>query len=199
LAKKENKTASEIDLTSFGFVTDSCGGCHPGGGPLEYDRKGNRYDLFASDLHNGIVSGGDNKFDGDYYKARWAETGVVEADCLICHAPGYAMEERNKQLSLLNFKWAATAGAGLGEIAGSVKAGEKPVVKYRTSQFDAEGHLNIPIIKEVPSDNCLFCHRETDWKKKGTSYDPRFDVHLRAGMKCVDCHPAGSKAVDSKE
>lgn len=185
-------------MTSFAFVTDSCGGCHPGGGPLEYDRKGNRYDLFASDPQNGISSGGDNGFDGDYYKARWAETGVLEADCLICHSPVYRMEERNKQLSLLNFKWAATAGAGLAEIAGSVKAGEKPVVSYRPSLFDAEGHLNVPILKEIPSENCLFCHRETDWKKKGTSYDPRFDVHLRAGVKCVECHPAGSRARDAR-
>jgi hypothetical protein len=165
---------------------------------LEYDRTGNRYDRYASDPQNGIASGGDNNFDGDYYKARWSETGVVEADCLLCHSPGYAMEERNKQLSLLNFKWAATAGAGLAEIAGSVKAGEKPVVSYKPSLFDVEGHLSISIIKEVPSENCLFCHRETDWKKKGTSYSPRFDVHLRAGMKCVECHPAGSSARDER-
>jgi len=194
LAKKRNGSASEIDLTSFGFITDSCGGCHPGGGSLEYDRNGTRYDLFASDPQNGITSSGDNKFDGDYYKARWSETGVVEADCLLCHSPGYTMGERNRQLSLLNFKWAATAGAGLAEIVGSVKAGGQPVLRYQLSQFDAEGFLNIPIIKEVATENCLFCHRETDWKKKGTSYSPRFDVHLRASMKCVECHPAGSSA-----
>ncbi len=184
-------------------MTDSCGACHPGGGPLEYDRNGNRYDIFAADPKNGVTSGGDNYFDGDYYKAGWSETGVVEADCLICHSPGYSMGARNRQLSLLNFKWAATAGAGLAEIDGSVKAGEKPVVKYRLTLFDAEGHMNVPIIKEVPSENCLFCHGETDWKKKGTSYSPRFDMHLRAGMQCVECHPAGSSAthpgINSKE
>lgn len=189
-------------MTSFDFVV-SCGVCHPGGGPMEYDRKENRYDLFASDPKNKITSAGENNFDGDYYKARWAETGIVEADCLLCHSPGYEMGKRNKQLSLLNFKWAATAGAGLADISGAVKAGEKPVVRYRLSPFDAEGYFNLPIIKEVPTENCLFCHRETDWKKKGTSYSPRFDVHLRAGMTCVECHPAGSRAthlkINSKE
>ena len=184
-------------MTSFDFAV-SCGVCHPGGGPLEYDRKGNRYDLFASDPNNKITSAGENNFDGDYYKARWAETGILEADCLLCHTPGYEMAERNRQLSLLNFRWAATAGAGLAKIDGSVKAGERPVVSYRLSSFDAEGHLSAPLIKAVPAENCLFCHRETDWKKKGTSYLPRFDVHLRAGMKCVECHPAGRSAPDPR-
>ena len=202
MAKKENRSADEIDLTSFAFVV-SCGKCHPGGGPLEYDRKGNRYDAFASDPKNKITSAGENNFDGDYYKARWAETGVIEADCLLCHSPGYNMDERNKQIVLLNFKWAATAGAGIAIITGGVKKGEIPSAKYQLSKFDSEGHLNPPLIKEVPTENCLFCHLETDWKKKGTSYSSRFDIHLRAGIKCVECHPGGSSAkntrINSKE
>ncbi len=50
----------------------------------------------------------------------------------------------------------------------------------------------------MPNENCLFCHAETDWKKKGTSYNHRFDVHLRAGMKCIECHPAGTSASDNR-
>ncbi len=184
-------------MTSFNFAV-SCGKCHPGGGSLESDRNGNRYDLFATDQKNKIVSGGDNNFDGDYYKARWAETGVIEADCLLCHMPGYDMSARNKQISSLNFRWAATAGAGLASVKGDVKKNEKPAVQYKAERFDTEGRLNVPMIKQVPTENCLFCHRETDWKKKGTSYTGRFDVHLRAGMKCIECHPAGTSARDPK-
>ena len=184
-------------MTSFTFAS-SCGKCHPGGGALEYDRTGNRYDVFAADPENRIISGGDNSFDGDYYKARWAETGVIEADCLLCHMPQYKIDARNRQIALLNFKWAATAGAGIAEIKGSVKKGEKPIIQYRMDAFDAAGHLNVPMIKEVPTENCLSCHRETDWKKKGTSYSHRFDVHLRAGVKCTECHSAGSSASDSR-
>jgi hypothetical protein len=196
LAKKENASGKAIDMTSFDFVT-SCGMCHPGGGALEYDRKGNRYDLFAGDQKNGIMPGGDNNFDGDYYKARWAETGVLEADCLMCHMPGYTMTARNRQLSVLNFKWAAAAGAGIATVAGEVKKNEAPQVQYLKEKFDAEGHLNVPIIQEAPTENCLFCHLETDWKKKGTSYSHRFDAHLRAGMKCIECHPSGTSARNS--
>ena len=184
-------------MTSFNFAV-ACGKCHPGGGPLEYDRTGIRYDHFASDPKNKITSGGNNHFDGDYYKAQWQETGVIEADCLLCHSPRYNMDERNKQISFLNFKWAATSGAGIAEINGAVKKGEIPTVEYQLSKFDAEGHLDVPIIKEVPTENCLFCHLETDWKKKGTSYNSRFDVHLRAGVKCIECHPGGSSAKDPR-
>ena len=197
MAKKQNSSAREIDLTSFDFAV-YCGKCHPGGGPLEYDRKGNRYDLYAADPNNGITSGGENFFDGDYYKARWAATGVIEADCLLCHSPGYDIQERNAQIAQLNFKWAATAGSGVGSVKKRVRDGEHPVVRYNEDIFDAEGHIDVPIVKEVPVGNCLFCHRETDWKKKGTSYMPRFDVHLRAGMKCIECHPAGKNARDPR-
>ena len=44
LAPKKNAKARMIDMTSFDFVTATCGACHPGGGPLEYDRDGFRYD-----------------------------------------------------------------------------------------------------------------------------------------------------------
>jgi len=44
LAPKKNTSARTIDMTSFDFVTATCGNCHPGGGPLEYDREGKRYD-----------------------------------------------------------------------------------------------------------------------------------------------------------
>ncbi|MEF3169147.1 MAG: hypothetical protein K6360_07440 [Deltaproteobacteria bacterium] len=197
MARKENSSAREIDLSSFEFV-QNCGGCHPGGGPAEYDRNGNRYDLFAQDPNNGIVSGGDNNFDGDYFKARWAESGVLEADCLICHLPGYDHKARRKQIQDLNFRWAATAGAGFGVIKGSVAKGEKPEISYQVDAFLPDGKVALPIVREIPVRNCLQCHQEPDWKKKGASYSHRTDVHLRAGLKCVDCHVTGRNAPDSR-
>jgi len=50
LAPKTNPSARLIDMTSFDFVTATCGNCHPGGGPLEYDRAGKRYDGCATPL-----------------------------------------------------------------------------------------------------------------------------------------------------
>ncbi|MCP4295678.1 MAG: hypothetical protein GY786_08740, partial [Proteobacteria bacterium] len=96
-AKKSNKSSSFIDFADFGspgFVK-TCDGCHPGGGPFEKDRNGIRYD---SDKSGVTIP----EFDGDYYNRGtdennedttndqvtlwdWKKSGVVEADCMVCH------------------------------------------------------------------------------------------------------------------
>ncbi len=197
MAKKKNSSARQIDLTSYTFVK-TCGGCHPGGGPAEFDRAGHRYDLFASDPSNHIVPGGDNNFDGDYYRAKWAESGVLEADCLMCHMPGYEYSKRKKQIGALNFRWAATAGAGLAQVTGSVSRNQTPEVQYDLGKFRKDGKVALHMVREIPTENCLHCHREPDWKKKGASYKPRTDVHIRAGIRCVDCHVTGRNAKDPR-
>lgn len=198
LAPKHNSNARLIDMTSFDFVTATCGACHPGGGPLEFDREGKRYDERMRDPASGLASGGENGFNGDYYKARWAETGVIEADCLLCHMPEYDLKKRNAELVNLNFRWAATAGAGLGQVAGKVSASETPNVAYDKSKFDADGNLIVHIAPEPRNETCLNCHFKPDWKKRGAAYSARTDVHMMAGLRCVDCHAAGSKAVDPR-
>ena len=196
LSPKKNESARTIDMTSFSFITAGCGECHPGGGPAEYDRSGFRYDKYM--LDKGYEPGGLNDLDGDYYQARWSETGVLEADCMICHQPGYNNEIRKQQLKVLNFRWAATAGSGLAKITGSVDSKTPITVSYDVSMFDASGKLSPHIVREPRTEACLFCHAQPGWKKRGANFDPRTDVHLRAGMKCVDCHPAGSKALDDR-
>jgi len=85
LSPKRNESPALMDMTSFTFFTSACAGCHPGGGSAEFDRQGKRYDLWMSDPASGLTPGAENRFDGDYYQARWSETGVLEADCLLCH------------------------------------------------------------------------------------------------------------------
>jgi len=196
LAPKENTNPRTIDMTSFDFVTATCGNCHPGGGPLEYDRKGNRYDHYM--VENKLKSGGENNLDGDYYKARWMETGVIEADCLLCHMPEYDLNKRNNQLACLNFKWAATEGAGFGNVSGKILDGGRPEVTYDIKNFDEEGNVILHIVPEPHNETCLNCHSKSDWKKRGASFSPRTDVHMAAGMKCIDCHVSGNHAVDER-
>lgn len=198
LAAKQNSSARLIDMTSFEFVTATCGNCHPGGGPLEFDRDGLRYDERMRDPGASLTSGGDNGFDGDYFKARWSETGVIEADCLLCHMPEYDFGKRNAQLADLNFHWAATAGARLGTVNGKVTANESPTVAYDLSRFDSEGNVILHIAPQPRNDTCLNCHFKPDWKKRGAGYSTRTDVHMAAGLLCVDCHAAGSKAADPR-
>ncbi|MGC8885528.1 MAG: multiheme c-type cytochrome [Verrucomicrobiia bacterium] len=199
LAAKTNRSARVIDMTSFEFVTATCGNCHPGGGPLEYDREGKRYDLWMSNPTSKMTSGGDNNFDGDYYKARWSETGVIEADCLLCHLPEYDFKKRNSQLAALNFKWAATEASGLGKVIGAVINGQTPTVEYDVKRFDTNGNVAIlHIVPEPRNETCLTCHAKPNWKKRGASFSTRTDVHIAAGLRCVDCHAAGSKAADPR-
>ena len=175
-----------------------CAKCHPGGGPVEYDRSGKRYDKWMKDLASGFSPGADNKFDGDYFKARWSESGVLEADCLLCHLPEYKFSARSKQIDALNFRWAATAGAGLGKIRGSVKEKKNVTVTYDRSMFNKDGTLSPHIVREPRNSACLTCHSKPGWKKRGANFRVRTDVHLRAGMRCVDCHPAGMSAEDNR-
>jgi hypothetical protein len=198
LAPKSNSNPRAIDMTSFDFVTATCGNCHPGGGPMEYDRDGRRYDQRMADAASGFTSGGDNGLDGDYYKARWAETGVIEADCMLCHMPEYDYKKRNAQLANLNFRWAATEGAGFGSIAGKVSAGDKPKVEYRKDIFDENGNVTVHIAPSPRNETCLNCHAKPDWKKRGASFSAHTDVHMAKGLDCVDCHTSGSQASDPK-
>jgi hypothetical protein len=198
LAPKKNSRARMIDMTSFDFVTATCGNCHPGGGPLEYDRDGKRYDEHMRDPKAGLKAGADNGLDGDYFKAHWSKTGVIEADCLLCHMPEYDYKKRNAQLADWNFKWAATRGAGFAEITGKVKDGQVPQVTYDISKFDEDGNVVVHMTAEPRNETCLNCHAKPGWKKRGASFTARTDVHIMAGMRCVDCHAAGSKAADPR-
>ena len=198
LAAKNNQSAKDIDMTSFDFITATCGNCHPGGGPLEFDRNGKRYDKFMADSLNHMKALANNNFDGDYYKANWANTGVIEADCQLCHLPEYNYKERNNQLAKWNFKWAATLGSGLATVSGSVKDTIPVVVSYDLSKFDKEGKLSVHLVREPRNETCLNCHAKPDWKKKGTTYSARSDVHMNAGLRCVDCHTAGSMASNAR-
>lgn len=197
LSAEQNDDRAEIDMTSYTFLA-SCGVCHPGGGSAEFDRQGRRYDRWAADPASGITDGGDNDLHGDYFQARWVASGVLEADCLICHLPDYDMAARNGQVRSLNYRWAATVGSGLGEVSGTVKDGDEPVTSYRETMFRPDGTLELPVVRSPPNESCLACHQQPGWKKRGANFRARTDVHLKAGMRCVDCHPSGSSASDPR-
>lgn len=196
MAKKKNNTPDEIDLSSFEWVAQGdlanpeipgCGGCHPGGGGMELDRDGKRYDLTLKANPELAKS-----LDGDYYKGAWDKSGVVEADCFICHLPNYQFGERNKQLKLWNFKWASTQASNIGLVTGTVKEGQTPTVTYNRRLFNEDGKIVLDLAYPPPAENCNFCHSTSDLKKRGFSWNDRvnFDVHNSRGLNCAHCHPA---------
>ncbi len=145
----------------------------------------------------------------DAEPSRWALTGDLEVDCVVCHAVSgaYDFELRRSTIGSENFAWAPTAALRLGQIDGSVariKEGSDPEdpkvqaklpkVQYDASRFGPDGSVFMDLVRHVENNACYQCHSQrtvTD----GVGIDERFihdtDVHLRAGMKCTDCHRNG--------
>jgi len=196
LAKKQNEHEDEIDLTVYDFVGFSsegehppCGACHAGGGGLEYDRDGNRYDEHLTEYPELRDS-----LDGDYYQSNWDKSGVVEIDCLICHLAGYNFEDRIAQLEAGNYQWAVVQASRIGFVEGSIRRGGEPTVQYNTRFFNEDGTITLDMSWPPPDDNCVFCHGQTDVRKRGFSWNDIFnpDIHNQQGVSCVACHPAGA-------
>ena len=165
-----------------------CGGCHAGGGMLEYDRDGQRYDERLKrepELADSL--------DGDYYKSKWDKSGVVEIDCFFCHLRKYSFGARNRQLKYQNLKWASVEASGIGQIEGRVDLGEEPKVVYNKRLFNDDGRVVLALEEKPRSENCLLCHGWIDMAKRGTVWEDMEnpDVHQLAGMDCNDCHTSG--------
>ena len=139
---------------------------------------------------------------------RWDVTGNIEINCLSCHSANHAQDQAEyaDQLKKQNFRWAATAASGLAKVLGSAKElpinydiyrGEapdlehqiSPHVYYNVHNFNQKQEVFFDLAGKSPNDRCYFCHStieaETEkWKHSG-------DVHIQAGMLCVDCHKNG--------
>ncbi|MFW6161637.1 MAG: hypothetical protein ACODAJ_02655, partial [Planctomycetota bacterium] len=168
-----------LHLTVFDLVR-AYGQFHPGGGRLEVDSEGQRYDeRMAADEKL------EDSPNPDYNDADWVDSGVLEHDCMACHALGdYDHVERATEIDKRNFKWAATVGAGLGVVEGR---GDDRKVAYNADRFD--GHDKVLFDLGRPADrNCLVCHvrpalGQTTWRDCLAA-----DVHSQSGLACVDCH-----------
>lgn len=97
ISAKESDNESLMDSSPFQWIR-SCSGCHPGGGPGEFDRDNQRlYDAATGQFgYEGLGKTADDvRLDGDYAlvnqatgevgPAPWDVTGVSSLDCLTCH------------------------------------------------------------------------------------------------------------------
>lgn len=183
LAKKANTRADAVGLTPFAYAK-TCAVCHPGGSIFEKDRDGKRYDVRQRAEPQLAAS-----LDGDYHKTDWVRSGVLEADCMMCHMPTYDMKARTEQLGKQNYRWAATAGAGLAVVEGSVAEGQTPRLAYKPDAVK-DGKLQVTPTR-TSDKNCLLCHGEAEVKKRGHVWDGRNeDVHAR--IACTQCHTTGA-------
>ena len=146
-------------------------------------------------------------------------SGKLEINCLCCHngdprqdqggTNGYAV-----QVSRGNFRWAAAASSGLAMVTGSAddmdvmydpfdpfsvetaQSGTRkpPTITYHKYIFDYENTVFFNILREAPAHQCYFCHSNLyidNSSERTEKWAEDEDIHLKAGLTCVDCHRNG--------
>lgn len=161
--------------------------------------------LFGRHMPGGDMACPDDTND---VTARWTVSGKAEINCMACHNGSYRQDhsEWARQMMRENFRWAATAASGLGEVGGMASRqpntwdiyqgpspddtgyATPPAVDYDETLFDSKGRAMLDV--ESPKDKrCLSCHStvragESKWRSDR-------DVHSAAGLRCVQCHRNG--------
>ncbi|HEG43544.1 MAG TPA: hypothetical protein ENH94_05800 [Phycisphaerales bacterium] len=131
---------------------------------------------------------------------RWEVSGDYGVNCLSCHdaETGHNQSECAQQVGKGNFKWAATGSSAFATVEGNASklppswaAGDEnpnvPKVSLDAGRFWSGRKLFVDLKKEVPAQRCYFCHSN---KNIGGHMDD--DVHMKAGLTCVDCHTNGT-------
>jgi hypothetical protein len=118
-------------------------------------------------------------------------------------ASGYAI-----QVIRGNYRWAATASSEFAYVTGTTKglndydfrapflSGDTklrpPAVEYYKDSFKHNDWARFDVSVEIPKERCYFCHSNVDVRDgKTEQWVADEDVHLTAGLKCVDCHRNG--------
>ncbi|NOG45033.1 MAG: hypothetical protein HND50_07370 [Calditrichaeota bacterium] len=142
---------------------------------------------------------------------RWQVSGNLEINCLSCHDAEKSNDQAEyaKNVSKQNFRWAATASSGFASVNGSAHnlpdnfdlyAGidpnqfqtTAPQVKYQENRFNEKSEVFFDITRKIQPEKCYFCHSTKIMDGSKTErwhFDE--DVHIKAGMTCVDCHRHG--------
>ena len=176
-----------IGMSEYKF-TQTFGRHMPGGGPGEVPAKS------IEDMGRQMVS------------------GKLEVNCLACHnnspgqdmggVAGYAV-----QVSRQNYRWAAAASCEFASMKGAAVdmpvtydpfmpegKPKEPQISYHKGAFDENGNVLFDIVREAPKERCYYCHTDVFYRdanapaEKWTSDE---DIHMKAGLSCVDCHRNG--------
>ncbi len=116
-------------------------------------------------------------------------TALPAIDCLFCHTAGreYRHSKWIDTVKSGAYDWAAAVASGLAKARGAPSEDGTP--KYDSRRFDSGGQVFFDVVKRTPNDTCYACHTAQPVGRKSWLHDG--DVHLRAGMLCVDCHRNG--------
>jgi hypothetical protein len=169
--------------------------------------------LFMEEFGRHLPGGGVGEMETDEpleTYVRWLVSGRAEVNCLSCHdrEAGHDQAEYDRQMLQQNFRWAAAATSGFATVSGSAKnmpdnydvysgggpalnAAAPPSVAYDTSRFNAQGKVLFEVPRRAPAERCYFCHSSSSSEARLDRWQADQDVHMAAGLTCVDCHRNG--------
>ncbi len=152
-----------------------------------------------------------NSLDEPDLVMRQLVSGPLEANCLACHnaSPMHDQAEYANQVARENFRWAAASTSGFAVASGSAKDMDdsydwlmpeppndpnliEPEIEYRPNLFDPKKRVFFDIQRRAPNQRCYYCHTSVDLDAAPHgSFSADQDIHIAAGMLCVDCHRNG--------
>ena len=166
--------------------------------------------LFGRQIPGGSVGDNDRLRSLDNI-FRWQVSGDMEINCLSCHDAEFTQDHaaHASNTAKQNFRWVAAASSGIANVYGSARDMPDnydiywgmapdlakitpPHVIYDLTRFNQKNEVHLDLVRDIPDRNCYFCHSTRvitpDRKEKWMSPE---DVHLKAGLTCVDCHRNG--------
>ncbi|MCG7908685.1 MAG: cytochrome C [Candidatus Thiodiazotropha taylori] len=144
-AKKQNASIDEFADLGTPDLVMRCTRCHSGGGWMETDRNGRRYDAVDTTTVDYL--------DGDYYSRSvdeegeaivelwdWQASGVAENDCLLCHVNLDEMVSHDSQLDIETtpFRHATNLRSGLMR-SGKFRYAATAMLEFMNLNMDEEG------------------------------------------------------------
>ncbi len=143
-----------VDLTTADWL-QVLGVRHVGGGPATTGRDGQPLEAIEPHATNVEASLVDPE-SGELLPWDWAESGIVEMNCYLCHIPAPNADARSEALRGGDFGWANTAtllGTGILEQTGEG-------FSYNSQAFASNGELldEFVNIQDPTNENCGQCH-----------------------------------------
>jgi hypothetical protein len=132
-------------------------------------------------------------------------SGKLEINCLTCHSAAHGQNQAEYAVQVVrqNMRWAATGACGFASVTGAASSqpdtfdpmmSDAISVKYKQGVFDEKNLVLFDIVRKAPAQRCYFCHSNKDiLADRPEQWAADEDVHLAAGLTCVDCHRNGTE------
>lgn len=134
---------------------------------------------------------------------RWPISGTYEINCLTCHNADRRQDQSDAALQVAreNYQWIAASSSGLATVGGSAfelddfydpTTDYSIKTTYDKTRFDDDNKVFLDIVRKPTDTRCYFCHSTENLAvEEDVEWTRHEDIHLTAGMSCVDCHRNG--------